>query len=452
MKKLAALLLSLLMLLTVVSALAEDGLYLRQLPQYTYSSDTLLTPESYPEVRLNPNSAYKFFTDYSPAEPVFVCFPGPGGDALVNDFDVDSVTYLDPTNAIQYNYTVHSSASWEEFVNQAEEDEYILADGGDGIAAYIEPANLRAYGMVATKEFGKSSKLVITMKLDALSSKMPQNTIIDALTTAILPEVTRVKEQMHYETLAPFWSDGRFAGAKLLESRDFSFLLKLPFPIQTLHYSDGTAKDIGLTVTRLRYGSLYGVYNFGDGNYIDVEISLDTNPYPLYKMKESDPDAKEAAFSNGMLCYLYLSQLTERGKTSYAYCSIPLGLKDRYDYDLYLSIHMDGENIEWGSVEDFLGDLEPFTAFEIVNPEDDPYVPAAAPEQPAAEPAEPEPAAPAAPADGSWTCPNCETVNTGKFCTECGTAKPSGDWTCPNCETVNTGKFCSECGTAKPEN
>ena len=118
MKKLAALLLSLLMLLTAVSALAEDGLYLRQLPQYTYSSDTLLTPESYPEVRLNPNSAYKFFTDYSPAEPVFVCFPGPGGDALVNDFDVDSVTYLDPTNAIQYNYTVHSSASWEEFVKK----------------------------------------------------------------------------------------------------------------------------------------------------------------------------------------------------------------------------------------------------------------------------------------------------------------------------------------------
>ena len=449
MKKLVALFLSLLMLLTAVSALAEDGVYMRQLPQYTYSSETLLTPESYPEIRLNPNSAYKFFTDYNPAVPVFVCFPGPSG-ALANEFDTDNVTYLDDANAIQYTYIVHSSASWEEFINQAEEDDYILADGSDGLAAYIDPANRRAYGMLATREFGKSSKLEIRMKLDALSSKMPQDTIITALTDAILPEVTRVKEQMHYETLEPFWNEGVYSGIKMLESRDFSFLMKIPFPTQTLYYSDGTTKSIGMIVTRMNYGTLYGTYNFGEGHYIDTEISIDTNPYAIYKMNENDPDAKEAAFSNGQSCYVYLSQLTERNKSSYCYCSIPLGLKDRYDYDLYLTIKMDGEDIEWGSVEDFLGDVEPFTAYEIMDPADDPYVPAE-PEQPVVEPA-PEPEAPAAPADGSWTCPNCETVNTGKFCTECGTAKPSGDWTCPNCETVNSGKFCSECGTARPEN
>ncbi len=46
---------------------------------------------------------------------------------------------------------------------------------------------------------------------------------------------------------------------------------------------------------------------------------------------------------------------------------------------------------------------------------------------------------------GSWTC-SCGTVNTGKFCSECGNQRPaSGPWTC-SCGTVNTGKFCSECG------
>ena len=45
-----------------------------------------------------------------------------------------------------------------------------------------------------------------------------------------------------------------------------------------------------------------------------------------------------------------------------------------------------------------------------------------------------------------WTC-KCGTVNTGKFCTECGA---SNGWTCPKCGATNKGKFCAECGEKKP--
>lgn len=52
------------------------------------------------------------------------------------------------------------------------------------------------------------------------------------------------------------------------------------------------------------------------------------------------------------------------------------------------------------------------------------------------------------PAD-SWTC-SCGAVNTGKFCSECGSKKPVPDqWTC-TCGAVNTGNFCSECGSKRP--
>ncbi len=57
-------------------------------------------------------------------------------------------------------------------------------------------------------------------------------------------------------------------------------------------------------------------------------------------------------------------------------------------------------------------------------------------------------AAKPAPAE-SWTC-SCGTVNTGKFCMNCGQPKPvSNDWTC-ECGTVNSGKFCMNCGKARP--
>lgn len=58
----------------------------------------------------------------------------------------------------------------------------------------------------------------------------------------------------------------------------------------------------------------------------------------------------------------------------------------------------------------------------------------------------------AATASGSllWKC-DCGAENTGKFCTECGKAKPaSSGWYCSACGTLNKGKFCTECGAKKP--
>ena len=50
----------------------------------------------------------------------------------------------------------------------------------------------------------------------------------------------------------------------------------------------------------------------------------------------------------------------------------------------------------------------------------------------------------------AWKC-SCGATSTGKFCPECGAARPEANgWTC-SCGTVNNGKFCQNCGGKKPE-
>ncbi len=54
----------------------------------------------------------------------------------------------------------------------------------------------------------------------------------------------------------------------------------------------------------------------------------------------------------------------------------------------------------------------------------------------------------AAAGEGAWKCV-CGTMNTGKFCTECGKPRQEAGWRCA-CGAWNTGKFCSQCGQKRP--
>lgn len=53
---------------------------------------------------------------------------------------------------------------------------------------------------------------------------------------------------------------------------------------------------------------------------------------------------------------------------------------------------------------------------------------------------------------GGWKCECGHDGNTGKFCGECGKAKPAPvtGWDCECGAKGNTGKFCAECGKPKP--
>ncbi len=103
-----------------------------------------------------------------------------------------------------------------------------------------------------------------------------------------------------------------------------------------------------------------------------------------------------------------------------------------------------GMGMGMGAAGNFMGAMTDANAREMEKQEKAPPA--------AMAPTAPAPAAPAAPGADSWKCA-CGAVNTGRFCAECGKAKPvpatPGEWTC-KCGAVCKGKFCPECGAKRP--
>ena len=414
MKKITVLFVAILLALALaVPCLAEDATYIRTLPQYTYIMGRLVAVETYPEVRIFPGYPSTLFSSYSDSQPMFLCFPFMEGTQAAS-FDSYTASCLDPDKRIQIQYLVTESDSFEEFINKAEADEYILRDGSDGAAAYINPERNQAYGMIAAKDFGKSAKLIISMGLDYLDSKMPLETRVQALTEAIVPEVDRVHAQMHTETMAPYWSDGKFAGMKLLDD-DFANLVEMDFPTLTVTNRDGeTASDIPFMLTKLNNDRVEGIYAASKGNYVEAEFSFDTNPFPAYQLENNEEGASRETLENGDECLVYVNRYGDNIGNWYA--SFPLkGLEDD-GKPVYMTLHFSGNNVEWKDVAacmDIVADFAP--TCKVVPVAEDPYVPQE-------KPAEASQDAPAA--EGEWTCPGCGQVNNGNFCPNCGAAKP----------------------------
>ena len=450
------------LMLTGAAVSAEELPYLRELPQYNYYSTTLLTEESYPEVRITTEYPSIMLSDYYDGDHLFLCFAGPEG-ALPEHFDNDEAGYIDEEKQIQYYYQVAESASFEEFINEAAEDDYILLDGSDGTAARIDPDKNAAYGMLKTTEFGKSAKLYIKIVLDSLSSKMPLETRVDALTKAILPEIERVSGAMRYEPFDPYWSAGTFGGVKMLDY-DFQSLITVDFPSMELTAGDGSTLTGTIIPTRLRGDDFAGIIYFGKGLYAELDIEYDTYSYAQHQLEENADDVFTHTYDSGNEWVVYISNRDSENRPFGWYATHFVDYESEYSGQYGLSIHISSTNgIRWADENDIFTDLEKFDSFVFGNPADDPYTPSGNSEaaESADEGAEPagddgaqaEPAEDAGSEAAAWICPDCGQENTGNFCTNCGSPKPeeNGAWTCPECgQEGNEGNFCSNCGAAKP--
>ena len=253
-RTLCALLILALCLASVAMAQAPAAGSLRAEKQ-TIDGNSSWTPESYPEIWLTPFSAQYIIegrdSERYPAN--FVCFAPPEGTAP-RHIAHDIVSVLDFDTLFAYTYAAYDRHSYELFLEKAEEEEYILADGSDGVAIYVMPSRWgRGRAMIDLKPyFGGTAKLTIEIYDNA-----GDDLSVEELGKLIQDEASRVLGAMELVELDRFWSQGVFSSVDLFNRSGVSI----------------TVDTADMTITRLEDNKLKNQV-LVDGAVRETEIGL----------------------------------------------------------------------------------------------------------------------------------------------------------------------------------
>ena len=419
-------------LLMPMVAMAEELPYMQALTQSAYINTLPLTTESYPEVCIAPNYFSSMFISQYNA-PYFIHFPCPGNTYVVS-FDEYSVSFIDFEQLRQYSYIAQSSYAYETFLDKCDVEEYILADGSNGVAMYINPDSRYARALIGVSGIAKSTKLEIRITDDSLRNKGAVE-IIARLTEEIQNEVARVQASMTVELAERYWTDGTYAGfvvsntARNSEPVVLTYTLPAGYMIESMDDSD-------VTIVTVR----------GQRDALEVDFDMETYSYVNSKL-EDEPEAVTTATIDGIEYRIYSHWYNDKILSAYVDRVISTTAGYSGEDTMYLTIHLDPEgDFEWTSIEALEADLATVVSgIQIVTGKSLPDYQSAAPYA-ANEPVVTEAHA----GDDGWTCPTCGETVTSNFCPNDGTAKPEdASWVCPSCGETVTTNFCPNDGTAK---
>ena len=397
-------------LLTPLCAVAEEALpFMELMSQDVYLSATLLTTASYPEIHISPYYfSSTFVSGYK--DPYFMVFPCPPG-SFVSDFDEYSASFLDLEAPRQLIYIGQDGYSYENFLNKCDVEDYILADGSDALAVYIDPTRQSAYALIGVPEIDKSAKLEIRIIDNSLNNRSEQE-VIDALTSEINDEVARVKASMTVELADAFWTAGRYAGFNVTTNSRYTPGLGLRYTLPE-----------GYCITKLDGVDVSMAKVLGKNDAIEVDSDLDTYSYVSYKYEE-DPDSVVTVSIDGNEYRIWAHWYNDEFiMSAYVDRVISTTAGSSQDQTMYwtLKLELDG-SFKFESTDALVAELTTIVSgaqiaddMTIANYRD--ATPYAATEV-AVQEAEPV-------NDDSWVCPSCGETITTNFCPNDGTAKPA---------------------------
>ena len=160
---------------------------------------------------------------------------------------------------------------------------------------------------------------------------------------------------------------------------------------------------------------------------VGIKVSYDEESQALINMRNKGAMLSDAAIQQG-----------------YVAGNISEGLKDAGSNANGAMAGFMGMGMGMGAGGNILGGYQQNPQYRPTPQPQQYQQPQAQPQQPQAQPVA------AAPTAGGWTCA-CGAVNSGNFCSECGSKKPEAPRKrfCTNCgaELGDNAKFCPECGT-----
>ena len=449
----------------LATANADELPFMEVVPKDGYTFG-VLTPESCPSGHLMPYPIGLYLDGHY--ERYVASFSLPE-QAEVIEFSTTQIKAYASDGELGLIYHIRNDETFSELLYSVDKSCVIEYDS-DRVAAVIEPDLDIADALISlTPQIGDGYLLKVQLQNRELPGSMDLQTRKQILSQNMTEELDRLMEDLQITKGGDFWSDGKYQGFILRDTvlDDEIACCFTSLPALELTDDSGRASTKEMTITAFGAGKAKGFIDFGDGQYVKMEMGLGSTCMAFMKLEDNPEDTETVTLMDGNEYVVYNNSL-DSDKVDWLYVGrlVQSDLGYSGKQNMYLSMQFNCNNLYWTDLDDFYADLNRIVQrIKWLPGEEEDISIVEGISIPAFEdvfvPAETIPTVTMAPIPASaptWTCPECGTENTGNFCFECGQPKPTPEpvteenraWVCPNCGTENSGNFCSECGTQKP--